>query len=307
VGVLGLRIDACTFEGLRRGVLPLLGALGKRDVRASLFSAMGPDRSGLAVMRVFRKRGFLSKMLRTGAARMYGLRTLLHGTLLPAPSMAERLGDVLRRAAGEGHEVGVHAWDHVRWQDRIDALSSEVVRADYARAVEACEMWTGKPPEATAAPAWITNERALREAERFGFHYASDTRGREAFRPLIDGAASSLLQVPVTLPTLDEVLGRNGATARAFHERVLRELDPGRLNVLCAHAESEGRAYLKDFEDFLDRLRAEGWRIVPLREIARGLSGGLPACGIARASIDGRAGEVSVQCMRGLPAAARIG
>jgi hypothetical protein len=34
----------------------------------SLFLAMGPDRSGLAVWRFFTKRGLLKKMLQTGAA-----------------------------------------------------------------------------------------------------------------------------------------------------------------------------------------------------------------------------------------------
>src|SRR2546422_3343829 len=83
--IVGLRIDVCTYQGFRQGVPRLLDALAKRKIRATFFPAMGPDRSGRAVLRFFRKKGFLTKMLRTGAARMYGVRTALYGTLLPAP------------------------------------------------------------------------------------------------------------------------------------------------------------------------------------------------------------------------------
>src|SRR5262245_59627265 len=83
--IVGLRIDVCTYQGFREGVPRLLDALAKRKIRATFFTAMGPDRSGLAVLRLFRKKGFLAKMLRTGAGSMYGWRTALYGTLLPAP------------------------------------------------------------------------------------------------------------------------------------------------------------------------------------------------------------------------------
>lgn len=295
MGVLGLRIDVCTFEGLKKGVLPIVEALRRRRLRATFFPTIGPDRSGRAVLRIFRKKGFLSKMVRTRAVSLYGWRTLLHGTLLPAPRIGQRLGDVLRRTAGEGHEVGVHAWDHVRWQDSLDHLPESVLHDDYAQAVEAFEKVVGRPPESTAAPAWITSEAGLLQAERFGFRYASDTRGTGPFRPILRGKSSTVPQVPITLPTLDEVLGRDGATAETFSSQVFNSLRPDGANVLCVHAESEGRAYLGVFESFLERCLSLGWEIVPLEELLSRQKGELPGLPVVRGDVPGRAGQVSIQ------------
>ena len=85
---LALKIDIDTLKGYREGLPRLLDILKRRDIRASIFFSMGPDNFGKALRRIFRK-GFLSKMLRTRAPSTYGLKTLLYGTLLPAPMIAE--------------------------------------------------------------------------------------------------------------------------------------------------------------------------------------------------------------------------
>ena len=120
-----LKIDVDTYRGTREGVPRMLEDLARAGVRASFFFSLGPDRSGLAVLRLFRKRGFLRKMLRTGPVRMYGLRTMFYGTILPAPMIGRLCEDGIRAAAEAGHEVGLHAWDHVLWQDRLDHLSPD--------------------------------------------------------------------------------------------------------------------------------------------------------------------------------------
>lgn len=304
MSLLGLRVDVCTFEGLQRGVPPLLDALARHGVRATFFTAMGPDRSGRAVLRVFRRKGFLGKMLRTRALRLYGLRTLLAGTLLPAPSIARGARETLSRIAAEGHEAGIHSWDHVRWQDRLDELEATEIRADLERAREAFAQVFGRPPEATAAPAWLASERSLLAAEDLGFRYASDTRGAGPFRPVVHGRALTVPQVPVTLPTLDERLGtesgRSAVTAAGFYADVLerlarRERAHDVLEVLAVHAELEGRAYLDAFEDFLERVLVAGGAVVPLGTLLSHARGPLPECALRRGAVPGRAGEVSLQ------------
>ena len=79
---------------------------------------MGPDNSGKAIRRLFTNRGFVSKMFRTRAVSMYGWRTILSGTLLKARPVAITFPQLLRDLNAEGFEVGVHGYDHVRWQDR---------------------------------------------------------------------------------------------------------------------------------------------------------------------------------------------
>jgi len=119
---LSLRVDVDTLEGSLKGVPQLLRALDRRRMQAGFYFSFGPDNSGKAVRRAFRK-GFLSKMRRTGAGRLYGLKTLLYGTLLPAPLIHPRAGAEMRAARSAGHEVAVHAWDHVQYHDLLDKKS----------------------------------------------------------------------------------------------------------------------------------------------------------------------------------------
>ena len=74
--ILALRVDVDTRRGLREGVPRLLELFRRREVRASFFVALGPDRSGLAIRRAWRP-SFLVKMARTNPLRLYGWRTLL--------------------------------------------------------------------------------------------------------------------------------------------------------------------------------------------------------------------------------------
>ena len=81
---LAVKVDVDTLKGYLEGVPRLLDIFGRRDLRVSFFFSFGPDNSGRAIRRVFRK-GFIGKMLRTNAPGTYGMATLLYGTLLPAP------------------------------------------------------------------------------------------------------------------------------------------------------------------------------------------------------------------------------
>jgi undecaprenyl phosphate-alpha-L-ara4FN deformylase len=204
--ILGLRIDVCTYEGLRTGVPNLLPLLARFGARATFFVALGPDRSGRAVFRMLQS-GFLEKMCRTKAVRTYGWRTILSGTLLPARNPAE-LASVLRAIPNAGHELAMHGYDHRRWQDRLRRMRESEVRDEMARALQAYERVLGRRPQGSGAPGWQCGPNSLRAVDECGLAYASDTRGRRPFFPLLNGARLRTLQVPTTFPTLDEVVGR---------------------------------------------------------------------------------------------------
>src|SRR6266496_371680 len=111
--VIALKIDVDTYIGTRDGVPRLLEILERFGIHATFYFSMGPDNSGKAIRRIFTRKGFLKKMLRTGAPSTYGLRTLLYGTLLPAPMVGESLPQLLNQIKEARHEVGLHGWDHV--------------------------------------------------------------------------------------------------------------------------------------------------------------------------------------------------
>ena len=291
---LALKIDIDTLKGYREGLPRLLDILKRRDIRASIFFSMGPDNSGKALRRIFRK-GFLSKMLRTRAPSTYGLKTLLYGTLLPAPMIAEADPGLLRRAVDEGHDCGIHAWDHVLWQDRLTGLSREAVRDQFARAMELFERMAGTAPACCAAPGWQTTPDALAVQDELGFDYCSDVRGSEPFLPRMGRMEFRVPQIPTTLPTLDELWGTGGLNADTVNERYLDLLEPG-LNVHTIHTEMEGGAMSGVFESLLDACLAGEMAFVTLREVLADCgTRSLPVSEVVMREIPGRAGTVAVQ------------
>src|SRR5262249_2079297 len=156
-----LKIDVDTHQGLRDGVPRLARMLVAEGVAASFYIAMGPDNSGRAVVRVLRNPGFLKKMRRTKAIRMYGLRTVTSGALLAARPLALAFPNLVRGLKRSGFEVGVHGWDHVRWQDGIDGLGDVGIRAELGEAFEAYRAIFRERARSFAAPGWRTSAIAL--------------------------------------------------------------------------------------------------------------------------------------------------
>lgn len=263
----GLRIDVDTFRGTQTGVPNLCRVLQARGIRATFFFSVGPDNMGRHIWRLLRP-GFLVKMLRSRAASLYGWDILWKGTFWPGPRIGARLGDVIRVVAEAGHEIGLHAWDHQRWQARIDRMSEREIHQQLLRGYNELKRITGRAPVCSAVPGWKAHSRVLRRKMVFPFVYNSDCRGNGVFRPEVEGERMQL-QVPVTLPTYDEEVGRNGVTDENYNEHLLTQFDERRLNVLTIHAEVEGISRLGLWEDFLERARARGIEFVPLGEMVK--------------------------------------
>jgi peptidoglycan/xylan/chitin deacetylase (PgdA/CDA1 family) len=130
---IALKVDVDTFIGTRDGIPNLLRILQQFGIRATFYFSLGPDNSGKAIRRIFR-RGFLKKMLRTRAPSMYGVRTMLYGTLLPSPNIGKRLPDVILSVRQAGHEVGIHCWDHVKWHDYLSRLTKQATFGEFEQA-----------------------------------------------------------------------------------------------------------------------------------------------------------------------------
>jgi undecaprenyl phosphate-alpha-L-ara4FN deformylase len=290
---IALKIDVDTYRGTRDGVPAMLEDLARAGVRASFYFTLGPDRSGRAIFRLFRKRGFLKKMLRTNAAKMYGIRTALYGTLLPAPVIGRRCAGAIAACAAAGHEVGLHAWDHIAWQDRLDRLSRPAVDVLLARGVDAFAEIFGHPPRAFAAPAWFCTDDGFEALEALGLDYISVSRGPVApFFPRIRGRTLATLEVPTTLPTLDEDLGRDGTTAENYVERLLARYRPGAVEVLTVHAETEGLAHRRLFQELLARHAALGIPHATVGEVAAAARAAAPSGHVSLGEVPGRAGSV---------------
>lgn len=290
---IGLRIDVDTFRGTRDGVPDLCRLLAACGIRASFFFSVGPDNMGRHLWRLARPR-FLVKMLRSNAAGLYGWDILLRGTLWPGAIIGRRLGDCLRMAAGAGHEMGFHAWDHYTWQAHIEHMSSEAIHAGLDRGVDLMTTIVGTPPTCSAAPGWRCTEAALLAKQRFPFVFNSDCRGATVFRPVVAGVQLNQPQVPVTLPTFDEVIGQPGVTLDTYNDYILKLIQPERLNVLTIHAEVEGIVCRDLFERFVQKARSLGHEFAPLGALLP-VASSMPPGRIAKGAVPGREGWLAVQ------------
>lgn len=290
---IGLRIDVDTFRGTRYGVPALCRLLAEHAVSASFFFSIGPDNMGRHLWRLIRPRFFL-KMLRTKASSLYGWDILFRGTLWPGPVIGRKLGHIIRSVSDAGHEVGLHAWDHHGWQANIERMKSDDIFHSLDRGVALLTAILGSQPTCSAVPAWKCNDLVLLEKAKFPFNYNSDCRGEEIFFPLIQGEAILQPQIPVTLPTYDEVIGNNGISDANYNDYMLSLIRPGKLNVLTVHAEVEGIICLEMFDRFLKMARSIGADFVPLKSLL-GTSRGISLSTIAAKQIPGREGWVSCQ------------
>lgn len=261
----GLRIDVDTFRGTRLGVPRLLDIFARRHIRATFFFSVGPDNMGRHLWRLF-KPAFLIKMLRSNAASLYGWDILLAGTFWPGRRIGRALGSIIRDTDKAGHEVGLHAWDHHRWQKQVESMSGEQSQREIKKGFEELSHILGRHPDCSAAAGWKCTEQVLLQKEKFGFHYNSDCRGHSIFQPAIAGQTCAP-QIPVTLPTYDEIIGHDGITNANYNETLLNLIQPGKLNVLTIHAEVEGIICADMFEDFLQRAAQRHIRFVPLCEL----------------------------------------
>jgi peptidoglycan/xylan/chitin deacetylase (PgdA/CDA1 family) len=292
-----LKIDVDTHQGLGQGVPRLARMLAAEGITATFFVAMGPDNSGRAIWRAFKNPGFLYKMRRTRAVSMYGWRTILSGTLLPARAIASSYPQMLRDLLTMGFEVGVHGYDHVRWQDHLDDLGESGLAAEIDNGLEIYRVLIGNPARSFAAPGWRTNLAGLKILDARGLSYHSDTRGHAPYRCAIDGTSLDTPEIPTTLPTMDEVMGTGDLnTSDAIVHFYLEQFSESRLNVHTIHAETEGMSQLDTFTAIVRGLSKRGARFVQLGEIAQRLiRTELPVCEVKRIVLPGRAGWISAQ------------
>src|SRR5581483_306947 len=238
---LALKIDVDTYRGTREGVPALVETLKKFQAGATFLFSLGPDHTGRAIKRALRP-GFMKKVSRTSVVEHYGIKTLMYGTLLPGPDIAKKCAGEMRAVRDAGFEVGIHTFDHVKWQDGVAHASAEWTRAEMQKAVEAFVGVFGTRPLTHGAAGWQMNDAAYRFEQELGLRYASDGRGTHPFLPVVGGEVVDVPQLPSTLPTLDELIGVDGISVDNVHEHVLNLTAnaPRTGHVYTLHAELEG-------------------------------------------------------------------
>lgn len=292
-----LKVDVDTYNGTLHGVPALLELFKRFDVQATFLFSVGPDNTGRAIRRVFRK-GFLQKVGRTSVVSHYGFGTLMNGVLKPGPHIGKRAAHIMRQAVDGGHEVGIHCYDHVRWQDFVAAKDLKWTQREMNRALEAFKDAVQMAPQTIGAAGWQLNRHVIALEEKMGFKYASDVRGTEPFLPVMEGMVSSCIQLPTTLPTLDEIIGSDGIDSTNCWETILQKSRESRPygHVYTLHAELEGLKLIPAMEKLLEHWKSSGFKFVTLNQLFESLDRAtLLTQEIKWGELEGRSGLLALQ------------
>ena len=294
---IALKIDVDTYRGTKVGVPRLVEVLQRYNAGATFFFSLGQDHTGRAIKRVFRP-GFIGKVSRTSVVEHYGIKTLLYGTLLPAPDIGKKCGDIMRSVRDAGFEVGIHCYDHIRWQDYVVNRDEAWTRRELQLAVDRFTSIFGVAPRAHAAAGWQMNRHGLRYLQHLGMAYSSDTRGTHPFIPTWNAEIIAVPQLPTTLPTLDELMNRDGVTLENIAQHILQMTAdaPEIGHVYTLHAELEGQKWMPIFEQLLQGWQAQGYELVSMQKYLQGLDiSALPRHEVRMLEVEGRVGTLASQ------------
>jgi peptidoglycan/xylan/chitin deacetylase (PgdA/CDA1 family) len=285
--------------------------LQRHQANASFLFSLGPDHTGWALRRAFRP-GFFQKVSRTSVVEHYGLKTLMYGVLLPAPDIGKSCAAEMRAVKGAGFECGIHTWDHVVWQDNVGHRDAAWTKRQMQMSFDRFTEIFGDAPRTHGAAGWQMNTDAFMQLDTFGMRYSSDGRcsltetgalsdaAAGPHRVSASGKTLSCIQMPTTLPTLDELLGRTigGAVvdASTLARAVLKLTERPRDHVFTLHAELEGQKLAPIFEELLTGWQAQGYDLVSMADYYEKVKGtALPICPVSWGELPGRSGELIMQ------------
>src|SRR5580704_17081921 len=179
---LALKVDVDTDRGTREGVPALLADCREFEAPACFLFSLGPDQTGRAITRIFRP-GFFEKVSRTSVVQLYGVRTLLNGTLLPSPHIGRCHAGAMRAVRDAGFEVGIHCYSHYRWQDHLGRMTLDQVKREFGAARAEFRRIFGAEPASAGAAGWQSNALSREAYDEANLLYSSDTRGAFPFFP----------------------------------------------------------------------------------------------------------------------------
>ncbi|MBS3934585.1 MAG: hypothetical protein KGZ43_00305 [Sulfuritalea sp.] len=238
----------------------------------------------------------LAGMLRTrnaGASFVFAL-----GSDWLGRSLARHCLGTLRQLRDACFDLGFYGWEPDLSPRRIARADAAWTAARIGRMHQTFLRAFESPPTLHAAPGWLSHPHALRLTQRLGLACASDTRGRHPFVPVWNGEIVRCPQIPVTLPTLDELAAApNTASADPVAALLALTADPPpHGHVFSLNADRSALRSIQAIERLLTGWSEQGYAIVSVQGLAsRFTLDGLPRHEIVTGRTPGRQDAVLLQ------------
>lgn len=295
---IGIRVDIDFEIGLVKGVPHLLKLFEKYGIKATFFVTMGHDGFKHNTKRL-NSTNYLKRVLSFNPVKiisMFGLSYLVKQFFGYVGNVGGDHSDMLRRIVKEGHELGVHGYNHFWWAENIWNCETQAVREEMNKGLDAFKNATGIEANVWASPNWRCSKDSLHLVDEFGFLYGADCRGKHPFLPMDHNWQGKTIQLPITLPCLHEV---KQYLARNTHERIIHELLSHitlPFNVLCIHGYYEGILERELFIRFIHAVKSKGVQFFPLKQVFERINkSSVPLCKVTRKTLPGGRGEISFQ------------
>ena len=218
-----LRIDVDTVKDVL--LLPkLLDVLKSADVKATFFVTTGPDRTGFNIFKHLKQPQNYIKVLKSKPYR-FGIHSL--NGLFRHIEVQNSHPYILQRALKEGHELGLHGYDHYRWTNELTKFNDKYIISLIQRGVAAIDNIAKIDVGSFASPGFKVTQEFLKSIDTFNFHYSSDYKFDmpvAPFHPQFGSRTSRILQIPVAGDSIGE-LATNGYAENAILSLIKRRLD----------------------------------------------------------------------------------
>jgi len=267
-----IRIDVDSTRDI--ALLPeLLNMFLLLDIKATFFIATGPDRLSLNLFKYITHPQRSFRLIKSKPLR-YGSHSL-NGLLRKTPVEAACL-EVLLRAKLEGHEIGLHGYDHYTWIRNLRNMDETQIIELISRGLEALNAVAVADIRSFASPGFTVTSALLRAINALGFDYSSDFKSNKPtppFYPETETKRDSILQVPVSMDSIGELFIA-GFSENAIKAKMRKNRDVWHTKmvpfVMYAHPAHEVGCYKELFLSALRDLREDSrFTFLTLAQIAQ--------------------------------------
>jgi undecaprenyl phosphate-alpha-L-ara4FN deformylase len=251
-----IRIDVDSARDV--ALLPeLLDVLKHLEIKATFFITTGPDRLALNVFKYIadpRKclRFIKGKPLRYGSHSLNGI--------VRKKTVEAVCPEAIQRAHKEGHELGLHGYDHYAWMNTLQNMDEITIKELISRGLETLQAAANAEIRSFASPGFTVTNALLQAIDAINFDYSSDFKGNgptSPFYPKIGAKRSRVLQVPVSMDSIGELV-TEGFSEDQIKAKIRESRDVWHAKrvplVIYAHPAHEVGCYMGLFSSVLQDL-----------------------------------------------------